>query len=190
MRGWAVLLCLVLALPAQGASPRIMLIRDAETETMLRNFANPLFRASGVDPNLVRIVLIRDNAINSFVSTGNLLFVHTGLIMKAESAPQEKPVASATPMTVNKRFPLALPTVSLALAFAPFPLVRAINAPLMILHGARDAIVPATEGKALFDRAREPKKIVIFPNGQHTDLDNFGAVEEVAKWLATIQSER
>lgn len=63
-----------------------MLIRDAETETMLRTFANPLFRASGVDPNLVRIVLIRDNAINSFVSTGNLLFVHTGLIMKAESA--------------------------------------------------------------------------------------------------------
>ena len=60
----------------------------------------------------------------------------------------------------------------------------------MILHGARDAIVPATEGKALFDRAREPKKIVIFPNGQHTDLDNFGAVEEVAKWMATIQSER
>ena len=33
-----------------------------------------------MDPNLVRIILIRDNAINSFVSTGNLLFVNTGLI--------------------------------------------------------------------------------------------------------------
>ncbi len=63
-----------------------MLIRDAETETLLRTYANPLFRAAGVDPNLVRIVLIRDNAINSFVSSGNLLFVHTGLIMKADSA--------------------------------------------------------------------------------------------------------
>ncbi|MCX7382009.1 MAG: M48 family metalloprotease [Alphaproteobacteria bacterium] len=69
-----------------GGGVRLTLIRDAETETLLRTFANPLFRAAGVDPNLVRIVLIRDNAINSFVSTGNVLFVHTGLIMKADSA--------------------------------------------------------------------------------------------------------
>ena len=39
-----------------------------------------------MDPNLVRIILIRDNAINSFVSTGNLLFVNTGLIVKSETA--------------------------------------------------------------------------------------------------------
>jgi predicted Zn-dependent protease len=84
-----------LALPAAllaeapaAAQPggRITLIRDAETETLLRTFANPLFRAAGVEPNLVRIIVIRDPAINSFVSTGNLMFVNTGLIMKADSA--------------------------------------------------------------------------------------------------------
>ena len=88
----APILCAVLfrAPPAFAQSksdgPPLMLIRDAETEHLLRTFANPLFRAAGVDPNLVRIVLIRDSAINSFVSTGNILFVHTGLIMKAASA--------------------------------------------------------------------------------------------------------
>ena len=71
---------------AQSSSPRITVIRDAETETLLRTFANPLFRAAGVDPNLVRIIVIRDNAINSFVSTGNLMFVNTGLLIKATSA--------------------------------------------------------------------------------------------------------
>ena len=71
---------------SKSAGQRLMLIRDAETESLLRTFANPLFRAAGVDPNLVRIVLIRDSAINSFVSTGNIMFIHTGLIMKAESA--------------------------------------------------------------------------------------------------------
>ena len=71
---------------SKSDGPPLMLIRDAETEHLLRTFANPLFRAAGVDPNLVRIVLIRDSAINSFVSTGNILFVHTGLIMKASSA--------------------------------------------------------------------------------------------------------
>jgi hypothetical protein len=36
-----------------GAQP--VVIRDAETETLLRTFATPLLRAAGLDPNLVRI---------------------------------------------------------------------------------------------------------------------------------------
>ena len=71
---------------AQSAGPRLVVIRDAETETLLRNFANPLFRASGVEPNSVRIVLIRDDALNAFVSTGNYLFINTGILAKADSA--------------------------------------------------------------------------------------------------------
>ncbi len=54
------------------------MIRDAETETLLRTFATPLFRAAGLDPNLVRIIVIRDDAINSFGSTGNRMFACGG----------------------------------------------------------------------------------------------------------------
>jgi predicted Zn-dependent protease len=57
-----------------------IVVRDAETETLLRTIANPLFRAAGVDPGMVRIILLRDDAINSFVSTGNRMFINTGLI--------------------------------------------------------------------------------------------------------------
>jgi predicted Zn-dependent protease len=71
------------AQPARGI--RVVTIRDAETETLLRNFANPLLRASGVEPNSVRFVLIRDDALNAFVSTGNHLFINSGIIAKAES---------------------------------------------------------------------------------------------------------
>ncbi len=78
------LLCDAPAAAAPGG--RITVIRDAETETLLRTFANPLFRAAGVEPNLVRLIVIRDPAINSFVSTGNLMFVNTGLMVKADSA--------------------------------------------------------------------------------------------------------
>ena len=63
-----------------------MLIRDAETETLLRGLAVALYRAAGLDARTIRIVLVRDRAINAFVSTGNRLFVHTGLLMRAESA--------------------------------------------------------------------------------------------------------
>ncbi len=69
---------------ASGAP--LVVIRDAETETLLRNFATPLFRAAGLEPNLVRIIVIRDDAINSFVSTGNRMFIHTGLIEKVATA--------------------------------------------------------------------------------------------------------
>lgn len=88
----ATVLALVLVLApagraaAQGAAQTVVIIRDAETETLLRNFATPLFRAAGVEPRSVHIILIRDDALNAFVSTGNRLFIHTGIIAKADSA--------------------------------------------------------------------------------------------------------
>lgn len=72
--------------PASAAPSGPVLIRDAETETLLRTFASPLFRAAGLSPGLVRILVISDEAINSFVTTGNRMFIHTGLIQKAPSA--------------------------------------------------------------------------------------------------------
>ena len=71
---------------SRASAPTVVVIRDAETETLLRNFANPLFRAAGVEPNSVRIILIRDDALNAFVSTGNRLFINTGIIARSESA--------------------------------------------------------------------------------------------------------
>lgn len=68
---------------AQQASQRIVTIRDAETENLVRRLSHPLFRTAGVDPGLVRITLIQNRAINAFVSTGNRLFIHTGLIQQA-----------------------------------------------------------------------------------------------------------
>ncbi|MBU8541003.1 M48 family metalloprotease [Falsiroseomonas tokyonensis] len=83
----ALLVALVTAGPtaAQSASSRIVTIRDAETENLVRRLAHPLFRTAGVDPGLVRITLIQNRAINAFVSTGNRLFIHTGLIQQAGS---------------------------------------------------------------------------------------------------------
>lgn len=69
-----------------GAGARVVTIRDAETENLIRSFAHPLFASAGIDPGLVRITLIQDRAINAFVSTGNRMFIHTGLIQTSGSA--------------------------------------------------------------------------------------------------------
>ena len=70
---------------AQGAAAApVVTIRDAETEALIRAISEPLFRAAGVDPALVRITLIQNRAINAFVATGNRLFIHTGLIQQSD----------------------------------------------------------------------------------------------------------
>lgn len=63
-----------------------MTIRDGETEALIRSYASPLFRVAGLDPGLVRIMLLRDRAINAFVATGNRMLIHTGLIQQVGSA--------------------------------------------------------------------------------------------------------
>jgi len=70
---------------AQAQNRPITLIRDAETEALLRAVTGPLFAAAGLDRGLVRTFIIADRSINAFVTTGNRLAVHTGLITSIES---------------------------------------------------------------------------------------------------------
>jgi uncharacterized protein len=65
--------------------------------------------------------------------------------------------------------------------------IASINAPLLILHGARDPIIPLEMGQRMHALAREPRKIVVFPEGGHVDLDNYGAVDAVRAWIDEIR---
>lgn len=77
---------LALASPAaQPAGQRVVILRDAETEALVRAIAHPLFRAAGLDPAGIRVTLLRAWAINAFVTTGNRMFIHSGLIQQTES---------------------------------------------------------------------------------------------------------
>jgi predicted Zn-dependent protease len=62
------------------------ILRDAETEALLQDMAEPLVVAAGLDPRNVDIVLINDPAINAFVAGGQAVYVHSGLINEAGSA--------------------------------------------------------------------------------------------------------
>lgn len=63
-------------------------------------------------------------------------------------------------------------------------LIRQVTAPVLILHGARDRIIPVEMGRDLYSLAKEPKRLIIFPEGRHVDLDDHGAVQEVQKWVS------
>ena len=61
-----------------------------------------------------------------------------------------------------------------------------VSAPLLVLHGEQDRIVPIRFGEKLFALAREPKRFVRFPQGSHVDLDDYGAAKVVREFLATL----
>ena len=52
----------------------------------------------------------------------------------------------------------------------------------LILHGERDSVIPVAMGREVFRLANEPKRLVIFPNGDHSDLyiDGNGALDACA----------
>lgn len=58
-----------------------------------------------------------------------------------------------------------------------------VRAPLLVLHGEGDTIVPIAFGERLFALANEPKRFVRFPTGNHVDLDDHGAAAEVKRFL-------
>ena len=83
-RGLAVLA--VASLTAQPAAAQQSVLRDAETEQLLRELVDPLAQAAGLQPGAVDVVLINDPSINAFVAGGQRIYVHSGLINAADSA--------------------------------------------------------------------------------------------------------
>lgn len=62
--------------------------------------------------------------------------------------------------------------------------IAKITAPVLILHGSRDTIIPYAMGERMFDLTTAPKHIVRFLDGGHDDLDANGALHAVARFLA------
>jgi fermentation-respiration switch protein FrsA (DUF1100 family) len=71
-------------------------------------------------------------------------------------------------------------------AFRSDDIIGKVTAPLLILHGERDQVVPIALGERLFSLAHEPKRFVRFPEGTHVDLDQYGALDAVRAFIVPI----
>ncbi len=66
--------------PVIAKGPDLNIIRDVEIEAMLKNWATPLFKAAGLNPKSVNIILVQSEQINAFVAGGANIFIYTGLL--------------------------------------------------------------------------------------------------------------
>lgn len=62
-------------------------------------------------------------------------------------------------------------------------LVSRINSPLLVMGGNADALIPIELAKNLYEHAKEPKKMIIYPYGTHNDLYNFRNYDDMMSWL-------
>ena len=79
-----ILLFFAAARPAMAVS----ILRDSETELLFRQISEPLIVAAGLDPKSVKVVLVNDQEINAFVSQGQVVYIHSGLLAQADNVNQ------------------------------------------------------------------------------------------------------
>jgi fermentation-respiration switch protein FrsA (DUF1100 family) len=63
--------------------------------------------------------------------------------------------------------------------------VRGIAAPVLVVHGERDAAVPVAEARANFAAAPVPWGLRLLPGG-HGDLARHGLLEVIAEFTAAV----
>jgi len=68
--------------------------------------------------------------------------------------------------------------------------IKEIAAPLLIFHGDRDGVVPQKLGIALFEAANEPKQSHWITGAGHNDLYDFGAANEVIRFVDRQSAKR
>ena len=73
------------AVSQTGNTKGIKLIVDTEVEEFISNISTPLLTAAGNRANSIKIHLIQDPRLNAFMTQGNRIFIHSGLILEAKT---------------------------------------------------------------------------------------------------------
>jgi len=117
----------------------------------------------------------------------------TGVVLKlAAEVPLQAVVLEAPYRSTLAVAQGLYPYLPLSLAmkdqFRSDEIIGRIKVPLLVLHGERDQIIPFVQGEELYALANPPKRFLRFPEGRHTNLQRYGSIEEVRRFLADAAS--
>ena len=62
--------------------------------------------------------------------------------------------------------------------------VAKVTAPVLVMHGDRDDVVPIASGEQLYKLITSPKRFVCLAGGGHETLGSFGVVETARGFVA------
>jgi predicted Zn-dependent protease len=75
-----------IAAPAQQDKGAIL--RDTETEQLLRDYTRPVLRSAGLEKQNIQIVIVNESVFNAFVADGHRIFVNYGALMQSQTPNQ------------------------------------------------------------------------------------------------------
>lgn len=65
-----------------------------------------------------------------------------------------------------------------------------VKAPLLVLHGEADQVIPVEMGKAVYAAANAPKEIATFPRAGHSDHHLHGSYDVLFRWIDALTEAR
>ncbi|WP_181707044.1 M48 family metalloprotease [Chthonobacter rhizosphaerae] len=71
--------------PAFAQGRRVSLIRDAEAEALIADYARPILKAAGLGGASIEIKIVNDPAFNAFVADSRHIFINAGTLMQSET---------------------------------------------------------------------------------------------------------
>lgn len=115
----------------------------------------------------------------------------TGVAVQVATAEPVKGMILDAPYTsiadvAQRQYPWMWVRPFVADSYSSIDFIGKIHVPLLVLHGARDRIVPPDMGQALFDAANEPKRIVIFPEAGHLYHTEFGSFDVIREFIGGL----
>jgi predicted Zn-dependent protease len=73
------------ALAQEGKLP---ILRDTETENLLRDYTRPILRVAGLEKQNIQVTIINQPVFNAFVADGRRIFVNHGALLQSETPNQ------------------------------------------------------------------------------------------------------
>ncbi|MDP1881812.1 MAG: M48 family metalloprotease, partial [Bradyrhizobium sp.] len=75
-------------MPALAQSRGLPVLRDTESEQLLREYTRPILRAAGMEKQNIQMVIINESVFNAFVADGRRIFVNYGAMLKSDTPNQ------------------------------------------------------------------------------------------------------
>jgi predicted Zn-dependent protease len=67
---------------------KLAILRDTETEQLLRDYTKPVLRVAGLERQNIQVTIINQPVFNAFVADGRRIFVNSGALMQSETPNQ------------------------------------------------------------------------------------------------------
>jgi len=73
---------------ALAQEQKLAVLRDTETEQLLRDYTRPILRVAGLEKQNIQVTIINEPVFNAFVADGRRIFVNHGALLQSETPNQ------------------------------------------------------------------------------------------------------